>query len=507
VIEYMHPNVTISEPERIKIMKRRISILLLLALCMSMTAGCGGETEETDAVNTDVPAETEPAETTEDTSAQVDELPTDLDFGGATIGIASSVNVHFHGYMDVAEYDDTTSVLDQSIYNRNRNVEERLNVKITEITAASSDVTNTFENTITAGDDSYQIFHGADRVVFNTGLDGYLLDVAKDMPYIDLEKEYWYADGNEVLNVGGKQLAVFGEMSLGTYDYCHLLAFNQDLIKEYALTSPWDYYAEDNWTFDSFGTLITSVYDDLDGNGVMDENDRYGFHTRGGFQFPLMYTAAGLKTVEMNADGYPEFTAPSNQALSDVFDWCNSIFFDGNAWYKQSFGNNFLTESPMFQENKMLITDMTFFYVGAVRDMVSDFGIIVYPKYTAEQDRYYTWVEGGAKAIGISLITQNKDAVGALLEAMGTESLKSVIPTYYEINLKAKYSRDEMSSQMFDVIRESRSFDLGDTVWCETVRGKLGDSFNAKQPLASTLASVQKAVDAKIEAAMEVLTD
>ncbi|MBQ3176653.1 MAG: hypothetical protein IJB52_02450 [Clostridia bacterium] len=488
-------------------MKRRISILLLLALCLSMTAGCGGETEETDAGEAGVPVETEPAETTEDTSAQVDELPADLDFGGATIGIASSVNVHFHGYMDVAEYDDTTSVLDQSIYNRNRNVEERLNVKITEITAASSDVTNTFKNTITAGDDSYQIFHGADRVVFNTGLEGYLLDVAKDMPYIDLEKEYWYADGNEVLNVGGKQLAVFGEMSLGTYDYCHLLAFNQDLIREYSLTSPWDYYTEDNWTFDSFGTLVTAVYDDLDGTGTMDENDRYGFHTRGGFQFPLMYTAAGLRTVEMNADGLPEFTAPANQKLSDVYDWCTSIFYDGNAWYKQSFGNNFLTESPMFQENKMLITDMTFFYVSAVRDMDSDFGIIVYPKYNAEQERYYTWVEGGAKAIGISLIAQNKEAVGAVLEAMGTDSLKNVIPTYYEINLKAKYSRDEMSSQMFDVIRESRSFDLGDTVWCETVREKLGSTFNSKQPLASSLASIQKAVDAKIASAMEVLAD
>ena len=83
--------------------------------------------------------------------------------------------------------------------------------------------------------------------------------MAKDMPYINLEKEYWYADGNEVLNLGGKQMVVFGEMSLGTYDYTHLLAFNQDLIKEYGLTSPWDYYAEDNWTFDSFGTLVTSV--------------------------------------------------------------------------------------------------------------------------------------------------------------------------------------------------------------------------------------------------------
>jgi len=488
-------------------MKRRISIFLLLALCLSMTAGCGGETEETETGNTDVPAETEPAETAEDTSAQVDELPAGLDFGGATIGIGSSVAAHFYGYMDVASNEEGTTVLDEAIYLRNRNIEERLNVKITEFTDGADNVQKVFVNTITAGDDTYQIFHGADRRVFKVGVEGYLLDMASDMPYIDLEKDYWYAAGNEILAVGGKQLAAFGEMSLGTYDYCHLLAFNQDLIKEYALTSPWDYYAEDNWTFDSFGALVTSVYDDLDGNGVMDENDRYGFHTRGGFQFPLMYTAAGLKTVELNADGYPEFTAPANQVLSDVFDWCNSIFFDGNAWYKQSFGNNFLTESPMFQENKMLITDMTFFYVGAVRDMVSDFGIIVYPKYTAEQDRYYTWVEGGAKAIGISLITRNKEAVGALLEAMGTESLKNVIPTYYEINLKSKYSRDEISSQMFDVIRDSRSFDLGDTVWNDTVREKLGATFNNRQPLASSLASIQKAVDAKIAEAMEVLTD
>ena len=488
-------------------MKRRISILLLLALLAATTAGCGGGDTADETVNRDAAAETEPTETEEDTTAQVDELPEGLDFGGATIGIASSVNVHFHGYLDVVEYDDSTSVLDQAIYNRNRNVEERLNVKISEITDGSDNVERTFKNTITAGDDSYQIFHGADRVVFNVGLQGFLLDMAKDMPYINLEKEYWYADGNEVLNLGGKQMVVFGEMSLGTYDYTHLLAFNQDLIREYGLTSPWDYYAEDNWTFDSFGTLVTSVYDDLDGNGTMDENDRYGFHTRQGFQFPLMYTAAGLKTVELNSDGYPEFVAPSNQVFSDVYDWCTTVFYDGNAWYKQTNGNDFLTKSPMFQENKMLITDMTFFYVGAVRDMVSDFGIIVYPKYTAEQDRYYTWVEGGAKALGISLITQNKEAVGALLEAMGTESLKNVIPTYYEINLKAKYSRDEISSQMFDVIRESRSFDLGDTVWCAVVRENLGNAFRDKKPLASSLATIEKAVNTKIEEAMEVLAD
>lgn len=486
-------------------MKRNITILLLIALLLSQLAACGENTVETEQSSNTDNTTIEETEPTEDTAAQVDSLPADLDFGGATIGIASSVNVHYYGYMDVAESDENTTVLDQSIYERNRNVEERLNIKITEITDGADNVKKTFTNTVTAGDDTYSIAHLADRTVFNVGLDGYLLDIEKDMPYIDLSKEYWYAAGNDVLHVGGKQIAVFGEMSLGTYDYTHLLAFNQDILTEYGLTSPYTYYDEDNWTFDTFGELITSMYVDLDGNGTMDENDLYGFHTRQGFLFPLMYMAADIQTVEKDSNGTPVFTAASNEKLSDVYDWCSTIFYDQNAWYKQGNGNDFLTKSPMFQENKTLFTDITFFYVGSIREMDSDFGIIVYPKYNAEQAEYHTWVEGGAKAIGISLITENKEAVGAMLEAMGTESLKSVIPTYYEINLKSKYSRDERSSQMFDVIRESRSFDLGDTVWCDAVREVLGNTFQSSKPLASSMASIQKTVDAKIASAMEIL--
>ncbi len=309
-------------------MKRKLTILLFLALCLSQAAGCGNTTTETETTPQADDTETIATETTEDTTDQVDELPAEMDFGGATIGIASSVNVHYYGYLDVAESDENTTVLDQSIYERNRNVEERLNVKITEITDGADNVKKTFTNTVTAGDDTYSIAHLADRTVFNVGLDGYLLDIAKDMPYIDLTKAYWYADGNDVLQVGGKQLAVFGEMSLGTYDYTHLLAFNQDLVKEYGLTSPYTYYEEDNWTFDTFGELISSMYIDLDGNGTMDENDLYGYHTRQGFLFPLMYTAAGVKTVEQDGDGVPVFTAPGSQTLSDVYDWCSNVFYD-----------------------------------------------------------------------------------------------------------------------------------------------------------------------------------
>ncbi len=487
-------------------MKRKNLLLLLLALSMTGNLMACGNTTETENAGDTVQQETEPTETTPETQNDRDELPADLDFGGITVGIASNVNVHYHGYLDVATNDENTTVLDEAIYNRNRDIEERLNLKITEFTGPAANVESTFTNTITAGDDTYSIAHMADRTAFALGLEGYLQDMT-GMPYLDFDKAYWYEDGNAVLRVGGKQLAAFGEMSLGTYDYTHLLAFNQNLIAEYGLTSPYEYLENDTWTFDNFRGLITAVYDDLDGNGTMDENDRYGFHTRAGFLFPLMYNSAGLKTVVNNEDGVPTFNMAGNEAFVDVFDWCNQVFIDEGAWFKQNNGNDFLTKSPMFQENKVLITDMTFFYVGSVRDMVSDFGIMVYPKYDEGQDRYYSWVEGGAKSVGISAITANVEAVCALLEAMGSASIHDVIPVYYEINLKNKYTRDEISAQVFDIIRETRTFDLGDTVWCNDVREVLGNVFKDGKPLASSVASINTAVTAKIESTLEALAD
>ena len=150
---------------------------------------------------------------------------------------------------------------------------------------------------------------------------------------------------------------------------------------------------------------------------------------------------------------------------------------------------------------------MTFFYVGMMRDMLADFGIIVFPKYTAEQDRYYSWVEGGAGCIGVAVTCQEKEAVGAALEALSCASMRDVIPIYYENNLKAKYSRDEISTQMFDEIQASRSFDLGDTIWCEQIRDYFGPVFFNQQPLASAIAKKQESFGKTLEDTIAALSD
>jgi hypothetical protein len=44
---------------------------------------------------------------------------------------------------------------------------------------------------------------------------------------------------------------------------------------------------------------------------------------------------------------------------------------------------------------------------------------------------------------------------------MAYESYKKIIPTYYEVVLQTKYTRDEQSAAMLDLIREGRVFDIG----------------------------------------------
>jgi len=51
--------------------------------------------------------------------------------------------------------------------------------------------------------------------------------------------------------------------------------------------------------------------------------------------------------------------------------------------------------------------------------------------------------------------------VGATMEAMCAESYRTVTPAYFEIALKQKYSRDEETSQMLDLIRAGITFDFG----------------------------------------------
>jgi len=109
------------------------------------------------------------------------------------------------------------------------------------------------------------------------------------------------------------------------------------------------------------------------------------------------------------------------------------------------------------------------FVIEKIRSMDVEFGIIPYPKYDSAQPEYVSRVEY-YMAMQVPITNSDLERAGAMLEALNSESAKTIIPAYYEIALKSKYARDDDSAQMLDLIFNTLVVDIGDTTLCDKIR-------------------------------------
>ena len=159
---------------------------LLLSLC---TVGCGGDTE--------TPAVTDTASNGTETEAQteplwLDSLPQDLDLGGETVIIRCRGNDG--NILEIAPENEIGDVLNDAVFSRNRDVEERLNVDIVlspgEGWESYSKEITTLRASVAAGDNAWQIIAGWANSLPTLSLENCFYDLT-DMQYLDLKQPWW----------------------------------------------------------------------------------------------------------------------------------------------------------------------------------------------------------------------------------------------------------------------------------------------------------------------------
>jgi hypothetical protein len=96
-----------------------------------------------------------------------------------------------------------------------------------------------------------------------------------------------------------------------------------------------------------------------------------------------------------------------------------------------------------------------------LRAMEEDFGIVPYPKFDEAQQTYYTMTDGASAMMAIPTTIKNPERAGKITAALNAESWKRVIPQYYDVALKVKFTRDDESAQVLDMIMDGRTFDFG----------------------------------------------
>lgn len=440
-------------------MKRKLSFALALLLLSAAAAACsdGGTTalETTGAPVGDDTVTTESAET--EPVYEPDDLPEDLDFGGET--------VHIFGWeRDVPEFtveEETGDTVNDAIFQRNRTVEERLNVDLTYTLAPGNstykgDWVKTVKQTTMAGDGANDIVGGYSMAGASLAYNRLLIDL-KEQPYLDFTKPWWPSSLINEATCGGKLYFCSGDISNYMIYYLNAVFFNKALTQAYDTEDPYTLVREGKWTLEKLAELSADAYHDLNGDGKKDPADQFGL-TMSSVCADSLFFASGLRTTEIGSDGLPVisemFGSEKTQALVS---WLNDLFETNSAYL--SLDNDYML--PFLEERAMFFLVDVAFAGDKLRYTDIEYGILPLPKYDEAQEDYYTISSFTYTLYGIPVDARTPDRSAAVLECLGSEAYRTVSPALFETALKVKYAGDDATSEMYDIIRDGVVFDIG----------------------------------------------
>ncbi|MCL2775746.1 MAG: extracellular solute-binding protein [Oscillospiraceae bacterium] len=473
---------------------------ILVCLLLTLLASCASDTKTPSANGVENSADTainggyiQPESTTDNLN---DDLGS-FDFGGAQFNILTRTADFINSAVDYEEM--TGDVLNDAIYERNRRIEERFNIKFNNIT--TYDATKA-QNSLKAGDNAYDIIMTRNPDAFNIFAQQGLISGLSTLTYINLDKPYWDKKLTDELSVANKKFFAVGSFNLTAYDFVHVLMFNKKLISDYGMPNPYDMVKNGTWTYDAYAKMAKDATRSLSGGEKMTADDAYGYLSAPKQVLPDFWISAGLKSIDKDANDIPYSTMGAENFMN-IFQKIFAITWDNNSWFVNTSGDNIpAAHLTMFQNNQGLFMDCTFFYLKSLRSMESDFGILPYPKYDEQQSQYYSRMEGCELFFApVTASQETLDRSSVILEALSSESAKTVIPVYYDLALKTKFTRDNESAEILDTLFANRVFDLGDTIWCDKVRDPIFATMFQKnnRDLVSKLDSLDKTVSDLID--------
>jgi len=476
--------------------KRLIAVLLLMGMLLT-SAACASGMDASDGADTASSAEI--STTAAETSDPYEDGLGEYDYQGADFHMYSHMNQHIHHAINTDE--ETGDVLNDAVYRRNRTVESRFNFTFSEVIDTDN---NIVKNAVLAGDKSINMANLHASTVVNFAAEG-LLTAISELNAIDLDKAYWDKEMTQTVSVAGHQYFAFGDYNLAIYDFIHLLLFNKKLAESYGVEDLYAMVKDGTWTFDAFEKIISSMTKDVDGNGIYDVNDSYGFVSSPKQVLPCFWISAGLRTIDKDEEDKLYFNIPGNDKFFECIDRTFEMIYDGGGWFKNTSSSNIPKESyTLFQGDRALFMNVTSFYASELRAMDADFGIIPYPKWDESQDIYYSRIES-CQTSAVPVTSPDPQMAGVILEALSCESAKSVIPAYYDLTLQGKIARDNESSEMLDIIFGNRVFDWGDAIWFGILRdGVFSKMFKENdRDISSKLAAMETTVNEQIKTTVD----
>lgn len=434
--------------------KKIIAGILILSSCI-IYSSCAADSADS-AVTTQTETAAPAAET--DGTVYWDAYLPVSDYGGYNFRVA--VRDGADHIAEIWSEKQSGEILNDSVFLRNAAVQEAYNIEITAAALDESSSAQLVKASVLSGSDEYDLaaLHMVEAA--NASLEGIFMNWL-NIPYIDLGNAWWSSDVKESLVIDQKLMLEAGDYTYADLGFTMALAFNKNLIEEYSLANPYEKVKSGDWTLDEFKSMVRGVSADINGDSVYDASDLYGLMMVGGASKTVLFFGAGQFITQNNSEGFPELCLNNPKTL-EIFDFFFDLYFTGsNTLYFPDNDPMEKTWTDNFEAGRVLFVPLQVNAMQSLRDMKADFGMLPYPKYNAEQEKYYSMVNGHSTMMSVPITVADSERTGVIIEALASESHRTVIPTYAEIVTKVKYSRDNDTSLMIDYILGSRTYNFG----------------------------------------------
>ena len=480
-------------------MKRISALILAMLMCFSAMVACG-KTEDPVATTTAATSgaaggdatttvATEPAETEEQLEIEIKP-----EYNGKTVNILCCGN---WSYDEFWAEEITGEPLNDARYTMAAMLNETMGVtiQVQEDFGSSGGSGKGFTyiaNSKMAGDHAYDIASIGTYDVSSLAYQNYLYDL-NEMENIDLSKSWWDPKAQEQLEIDGHMFYSTGDAMTLDNNCTYCILFNKTMTAENKLESPYELVKNNQWTQEKMIEMATGIGTDLDGNGVYNDQDRYGFLIWTDSAIGIMH-AAGARFATIENGDTITYTLNTEKNISVLERWVN-VRNEKNNMFIEGSGS-----TKGFEEGRVLFYTRYINSVHSLRELELDFGILPSPKGDAEQAEYCNTLHAYGNALMCIPDAADPEMSAAIMESLSYYGQKELLPAYYDITLVGKGIRDEESEEMLDIIFATRFFDVGTYYQIGNLNTAVNNQLiQGKVTIASLLKSSEKVIQKTLD--------
>ena len=297
-------------------------------------------------------------------------------------------------------------------------------------------------------------------------IEGYLIDLNVYSDTIDLDKAWWPENCREEHELKDKLYFLSGDISPNLLRMMTAVFVNKSLLT--SIGYDYDVFMNDvlnyKWTIDVLMEMANTYgYTDGTGEGAVSGpsvDDNFGLVSQWVHSDALYVGCGYTYMVKSNKDDEVFKMSPQILSLA-VDDYVSKMvqWTETNVYWCNERGNT--AYQTIFKEGRSLFLVHRCWFGFTLQDTELDYAVIPAPMLNEQQGEYLTTMGNPYSSYGICPNSGDLNISAEVIQVLGYYGYMKTTPVLFEVSFKGKFSKDDYTVQMFDIIRGGITFDVG----------------------------------------------